>query len=392
MHNIKRCSRCCLPENWSITLFDDQGVCNFCRYYDTVRDKLRDFDRWEKLFREHLDQHKGKYEYDAVVGFSGGKDSSYIVHKLKTHYQCNVLAVTVNFGFMPTDFAIENSKRVAKSLEVDHILYDATSDEIKSGFESAIKKSRLCGLCTALCTAFTRKIAIEKGIPFFILGADRGQMMRELSPETAPVSGASNIARMLMPYSVEKTLRQEPIGQVKGIRRWLNNFGFSKQTALGIYPDSKPLSGTDALPLSLQFFAFHDYQEKEIKRILVEEANWELPKNSHLHSHHDCDFHDAAIYGFRQANGKTITVGEICVDVREGVISKEEALEALRTEEERLNQMQQPYEAYQNFFGIPNKYPIKASQKFGKQIRLIKRLRKIQLLFFKPKIKAFDHL
>lgn len=392
MNDVLRCERCGIPENWSITRFDEQGICNFCRYYDTISNKLRDFTRWEKLFRDHLDQHRGKYEYDAVVGFSGGKDSSYIVHKLKTDYQCKVLAVTVNFGFMPTDFALENSKRVAKSLEVDHLIYDATSDEIKTGFETAIKKSRLCGLCTALCTAFTRKIAIEKGIPFFVLGADRGQLMRELSPETAPVSGASNIARMLTPYSVKKTLAHEPMGMVKAIRRWLQNFGFSKQAALDIYPQSKPLPGSDALPLSLQFFVFHDYQEKEIKRILVKEANWELPKKDHLHAHHDCDFHNSAIYGFREANGTTITAGEICVDVREGSISREEALEALAEEDNRLNQMQKPYEPYEKFFGLPEEFPVKASQKFGKRIRLMKRLRKLQLIFIKPKIKAFDRI
>jgi tRNA(Ile)-lysidine synthase TilS/MesJ len=132
--SLKKCTRCGLPENWGITNFDKQGVCNYCRYYDTVKDKLRDFERWEKLFADHLDQHKGKYKYDVVVGFSGGKDSSYIVHKLKTHYQCSVLALTVNFGFMPSEFALDNSKRVAKSLNVDHIIYDATYDEIQEGF------------------------------------------------------------------------------------------------------------------------------------------------------------------------------------------------------------------------------------------------------------------
>lgn len=390
--NVKRCSRCGLPENWGITIFDKKGVCNYCRFYDTIKDKLRDFERWEKLFADHLNQHKSKYEYDAVVGFSGGKDSSYIIYKLKTHYKCKVLAVTVNFGFMPTLFALDNSKRVAESLEVDHIIYDATSDEIKEGFKNAIKKGRLCGLCTALCTAFTRKIAIEKHIPFYILGADRGQLFRDLSPETGPLSGGAGIARMLTPYSVEKTLKQEHPNKSRQMRNWLKGSGFSEKAANDIYPDAQALPGTKALPLNLQFFLFHDYQEKEIKRILVKEANWKLPEGDHLHSHHDCDFHDTAIYYFRQAQDVTITTGEICVDAREGVITKDEALEVIHKEEKYLNVLHKPGDVYKKYFCLDEEYSLKAAKKNGRQIRILKSLRRFQLLFMKPKLKHFDKL
>ncbi len=390
--SIKRCKRCGLPENYGITNFDKNGVCNYCRFYDTVKDKLRDFERWEKLFTEHLNQHKGKYKYDVVVGFSGGKDSSYIVHKLKTHYKCKVLALTVNFGFMPSEFALDNSKRVAKSLEVDHIIYDAASDEIQEGFKNAVSSGKLCGLCTALCTAITRKTAVKQHVPFYVLGADRGQLLRDLSPETGPMSGAASIAAMLTPYSTEKTLRQERPARTKQMRGWLRNLGFSETAALDIYPDSIPLPGTDALPLSLQFFAFHDYREKEMKQILVKEADWHRPEGDDLHSHHDCIFHDAATYYFRQANNTTITTGEISVDVREGVIEREEALQTLKSEAKRLDQMNEPYSIFNTYFGISEKLLHTASKKFSRRINILKTLRKIQMLFMKPKIDKLDTL
>ncbi len=390
--SLNKCTRCGLPENYGITNFDTNGVCNYCRFYDTVKDKLRDFERWGKFFSDHLNQHKGKYKYDVVVGFSGGKDSSYIVHKLKTHYTCKVLALTVNFGFMPSEFALDNSKRVAESLKIDHLIYDATSEDIENGFKNAIQKGKLCELCTGLCTAITRKTAIEQHIPFYILGADRGQLLRDLSPETSPMSGAVSIATMLMPYSTEKTRRQERPAKTKHMRGWLRNLGFSETAALDIYPDSIPLPGTDALPLSLQFFAFHDYREKEMKQILVKEANWRRPEGDNLHSHHDCIFHDAATFYFRQANNTTITTGEACVDAREGIVSREEVLQVLDQEKEHLDQMAAPYSIFKSYFGIEEKFLITAAKKFGRRIRILKSLRKFQMLFMKPKIKIFDHL
>ena len=390
--NVKQCTRCGLPENWGITNFDDQGVCNYCRFYDTVKDTLRDFERWEQVFADHLNTHKGKYEYDAVVGFSGGKDSSYIIHRLKTKYNCKVLAVTVNFGFMPSEFALENSKRVAAALETDHIIYDATSEEIQDGFKNAIKRGKLCGLCTGLCTYITRKIAIERHIPFYVLGADRGQLFRDLSPETGPLSGARAVAAMLSPYTKEKTIRQERPGKTKQMRKWLQQFGFSETAARDLYPQSVPLPGTDMLPMNLQFFAFHDYQEKEIKNTLVNEANWIRPEDDQLHSHHDCIFHNAATYYFREANQTTITTGEICVDVREGAISKEEALKTLEIEQLHLDQMDEPYSVFQEHFGIESAYLHKAAKAFGRRMKILTNMRKLQMKLKKPKLTVLDKL
>jgi hypothetical protein len=126
--------------------------------------------------------------------------------------------VTVDFGFMPTGPAKENIKRVADHLGIDHINYEIPSDYVRRSFRGAIEKGRLlCGFCTTLCWAIPRKIAIERHIPLYIIGSDRGQMFRELSPETAPVSGSRLIDMMLTPYSEEKTLRFD---NPKIVNRW----------------------------------------------------------------------------------------------------------------------------------------------------------------------------
>ena len=390
--NYSQCSNCGLPDKWGITKLDDQGVCNYCHYYRSVKDELRDFDRWNKLFSSVFERYRGKFEYDAVVGFSGGKDSSYIVHTLKQHYKARVLAVTVDFGFMPSGIAKENIKRVANHLGIDHINYEVPTDHVRKCFRNAIKQGKLlCEFCTTMCWLVARKIAIERHIPFYIMGSDRGQMFRGLSPETAPVSGAELINMMLTPYSEQKTVRADNPKFVNRIRSWLHRYGLPLETAEEIYPTPKFLPGTKAFPLNLQFFLFHRYREKEIKQTLTREAGWELPQGDHLHSHHDCVLHDAAMYFFREATGTTLTSGEICVDVREGEIRRGEAIDVIKNEETYLNSLSHPYIVFQELFEITEQDVNNALKRFRRRMKMLSSLRKLQMIFMKPKLRLLEN-
>lgn len=62
----------------------------------------------------------GQNQYDCVVGLGGGKDSSYIIHRLKNHYGANVLAFTCDNGFL-NDYALDFIRTVVDGLGVDHL-------------------------------------------------------------------------------------------------------------------------------------------------------------------------------------------------------------------------------------------------------------------------------
>lgn len=74
--------------------FDDDGVCDACRFHEVKEKQIC----WEK--REHsliqlLDKHRrSDGGYDIVVPGSGGKDSAYTSHILKYKYGMNPLTVT----------------------------------------------------------------------------------------------------------------------------------------------------------------------------------------------------------------------------------------------------------------------------------------------------------
>jgi len=74
--------------------FDDDGVCDACRFAERKKSGIDWLAREEEL-RELCSRHrKGDGRYDCIVPGSGGKDSFYASHILKTKYGMHPLTVT----------------------------------------------------------------------------------------------------------------------------------------------------------------------------------------------------------------------------------------------------------------------------------------------------------
>ena len=113
---IKRCSKCVLPATYPFIEFDAQGICQHCRAYKPL--ELAGADALERT----LDKYRSKDgSPDCIVAFSGGRDSSYGLHLLKTRYEMNPVAYTYDWG-MVTGIARRNQARILGKLGVEHIL------------------------------------------------------------------------------------------------------------------------------------------------------------------------------------------------------------------------------------------------------------------------------
>src|SRR3954471_11532521 len=81
----KICSRCIYDERVAGILFDESGVCNYCR---TIEQLKNDYGTGKPSGEEKLMtiisqiKQDGKHKkYDCVIGVSGGTDSSYMLSK-----------------------------------------------------------------------------------------------------------------------------------------------------------------------------------------------------------------------------------------------------------------------------------------------------------------------
>ena len=75
----------------------------------------------DKLF-EILDKYRSKDgSPDCVVGLSGGRDSSYGLHLLKTKFRMNPIAFTYDWG-LTTDISRVNQSKICGKLGIEHII------------------------------------------------------------------------------------------------------------------------------------------------------------------------------------------------------------------------------------------------------------------------------
>ena len=119
IRKIRRCTRCVMPETMPFIEFDDEGVCNYCRTYQKHpllgRDVLQS---WADGVRRH------DSKADAIVAFSGGRDSSYGLHYFVRELGLHPVAFTYDWG-MITDLARRNQSRMCAELGVELVLVSA---------------------------------------------------------------------------------------------------------------------------------------------------------------------------------------------------------------------------------------------------------------------------
>src|SRR4051812_45219005 len=109
MSELVHCKKCLLPETYETIEFDQIGVCNVCRGHQFRQENI-DWPARKLQLDALIEEHRGKYEYDCIVPFSGGKDSTFTLWYLVHHYKVKPLVVQFDHGFM-RDTLLENNQR-----------------------------------------------------------------------------------------------------------------------------------------------------------------------------------------------------------------------------------------------------------------------------------------
>lgn len=117
--NLTRCTKCILPETMPGINFDDDGVCNYCRRHTPY--KAKGLDALQTALEPHR-RTDGKPEL--IMGFSGGRDSSYGVHYVREQLGINVVTYTYDWALV-TDVARRNISRISSKLGLEHVLISA---------------------------------------------------------------------------------------------------------------------------------------------------------------------------------------------------------------------------------------------------------------------------
>lgn len=166
---LKKCVRCGLPETYETIEYDAQGVCNICRQRNYRNTKI-DWPARKVMLDDMIAEYRGKYEYDCIVPFSGGKDSTFTLLYLMKEYKLKPLVVQFNHGFM-RETLTKNNERTFKQLGVDVLSFTPNWKVVKRlMLEALIRKGDFCWHCHTGIFSYPMHVAIKYATPLVLWG------------------------------------------------------------------------------------------------------------------------------------------------------------------------------------------------------------------------------
>lgn len=176
------CTNCLLPSEVPGSDIDSVGSCSHCRTYSLEENLGEESARKTRVadLEAALEDCRGQGEYDCLLNLSGGKDSCFLLYKLKREYNLNVLAYTTNMNIPAT--AWKNIHRTIEELDVDHLVYTPPKDFYRRLFRFLLQNQEsrgavrtVCYVCAPLFEGYSLKVAMEKQIPLVLAGYSPGQ-------------------------------------------------------------------------------------------------------------------------------------------------------------------------------------------------------------------------
>lgn len=168
-YEMIRCVRCLLPETHETIVFNAAGVCNICSARD-FRDSGIDWDQRAIELAELVEEYRGHSDYDCIVPYSGGKDSTWTLYYLVKHFGIKPLVVRFNHGFMRPVLQ-QNTERVIRTLGVDFHDFTPNWHTVRQlMLRSLIDKGDFCWHCHTGIFSYPMHVAIEKRVPLIFWG------------------------------------------------------------------------------------------------------------------------------------------------------------------------------------------------------------------------------
>lgn len=318
---MMHCTRCGLPETYETIEFDSFGVCNICRQQEFKQGKI-DWAQRKIMLDELIAKYRGKYDYDCIVPFSGGKDSTFTLYYLIKEYKIRPLVVQFNHGFMRPNL-LANNERTFKSLGVDVISFTPNWKVVKRLMrEALIRKGDFCWHCHTGIFSYPMHLAIKFNVPLVLWG--------EPSSE----------------YTAYYDYRDDDVESVDETRfnRFVN-LGITAEDMQGMIESDFDLDPRDLIPytypplrelkrLRYQSVCLGSYIPWDTKRqseLIMNELGWQgdqvegMPPGLYTYEKIECQMQGVRDYLKFLKRGYSRVTQMTALDIRNGRMSKDEA-------------------------------------------------------------------
>lgn len=318
---LKKCTNCGLPETYETIEFDGEGVCNICRQKE-YRDKSIDWADRKTQLDELIEQYRGKHEYDCIIPFSGGKDSTYTLYYLIKEYKIKPLVIQFNHGFFRPNL-IKNNERTFKKLGVDVLSFTPNWKVVKRlMLESLIRKGDFCWHChTGICS-YPMHVAIKYDVPLIFWG----------EPTTEYTAYYDYKDNKIEEHNEEKFNRIGNIGITADDMEGMISHDFDldpRDLTPFSYPKLRDLKKLGYRSVCLG--SFIPWDTKSNSKLIMDELGWQgdevegMPPELYKYEKIECQFQGVRDYIKYLKRGYSRVSQMIALDIRNGRISKEEA-------------------------------------------------------------------
>lgn len=324
MTELIRCAKCVIPETHETILFDEVGVCNICRQHEYKQGQM-DWDARKKELDEIIETYRGKYDYDCIVPFSGGKDSTWTLYYLVKECKVRPLVVRFDHGFLRPNVQ-ENTTRTLRELGVDFHHFTPNWKVVqKLMLLSFLEKGDFCWHCHTGIFAYPMWVAIRYNVPLIIWGEPSSEYTAYYSydqPEEVDEKRFNRFVNLGI-TSQDMLIRLE--GRVN--EQDLKPF---------TYPPLKELRR-----ISYRSICLGSYVPWDVKRqseIIQEELGWKGDEVENVPPEYGYEKIECYMQGVRDyikyvKRGYTRPSHLVSLDIRNNRMNREEALEIVKTHE-----------------------------------------------------------
>lgn len=359
-----RCATCVIPRTARGIEFNDEGVCGFCVNAEKEDTSLGDPKQIEAELNRGIEDIRKRGEgrkYDCLVGVSGGRDSTFLLHRLVTKHNLRCIAAYYRTPFTP-DETDDNVKRMTKNLGVPLVEMDISQEYHRKTARkiALIWKQRpdpvvanlTCAPCKMVNVEVFR-VARKNDVRVIVFGVNKFEkfqlgagQFKAKTPKGVDTLGSMALKGLIL-------LRKGFSLVARNIKVWRYiPIGF-KTSILYLHPHMPYFRLRFPEIHVFNYFSHTDWDEKECENAL-DAVGWKLPSGCKSTWKTDCVFAELKNYMFQKSAGLTYVDAMLSNMIRDGVLTREEALVRCQTEgqisEERFAEMERIMELPVGFF------------------------------------------
>jgi len=321
----KTCSKCLLPIDYLNIEINDEGVCQHCRNFS--KPNYLGTERLLEDIKEPLSRNTSQ-KYDCVVGFSGGRDSTYLLWYVVKVLKLRPLAVFSDDLFIP-EVALENIENTCKELGVDlrAIKHDNLKKCLPHHLNAWIKRpvpESLMFINVGERIGYETLVeleAIKEGVKLIWGGRTLIQASEEYKTDLMKINHRGGKASWIMGYLKEVALNPSLAMNFFCLKMQYKEFRVRKW--------KQKLIQKNNLTIIHPFFKYVHWIEDDIENILFNDLHWKLPEGKTNSSRFGCEADTLRQYLFYRTLGYNDTAVDLSYLIRDGQISREAAKEKL---------------------------------------------------------------